>query len=531
MNFQGSFRPGSVASSLSSDVEISVSCKNLKDEDLVSKSDPTCVLFVRKAGIWTEFGRTEKIVDSLNPSWTTKFLVKYSFEEKQMLKFGIYDIDSSREKLKDHDPLGVLECSLGEIMAQQSKGFTKDLSKGKGTIFIHAEEVSSNNDLVTMKFAAEGLDNKDFFGKSDPFFEISRANESNDFSVVFRSEVVNNDLNPKWKTFQIESRKLCNGDMDRTLKIDVFDHDDDGSHDLIGSFKTNLRRLTNGPSDDNSYDCINQKKKEKKGSKYKNSGIVKLAEIKLDRIPSFLDYIQEGLQLNFTLAVDFTGSNGNPNNPGSLHYRDPSGSPNQYVSAIQAVGDIVQDYDSDKMFPGLGFGARIPPRGDISHEFFLNLDPQSPFCAGIPGLISAYYTSLNMVQLSGPTNFSPVINHVAKFAEAFRNDPTNYFVLLIITDGIITDFEETLAAISRISSLPISIIIVGVGDEDFSAMEALDGDDIKVGNNDIVQFVEMRKFKSANGWDRESLARAVLAEVPAQVCNWMKTNGFESKRN
>merc|ERR1719245_2751235 len=95
-----------------------------------------------------------------------------------------------------------------------------------------------------------------------------------------------------------------------------------------------------------------------------------------------------------------------------------------------------------------------------------------------------------MVQLSGPTNFSPVINHVAKFAEFYRSDPTNYFVLLIITDGIITDFEETLAAISRISSLPISIIIVGVGEEDFSAMEALDGDDIKVGNNDIVQFVK-----------------------------------------
>lgn len=52
--------------------------------------------------------------------------MKYRFEEKQMLKFGIYDIDSNREKLKDHDPLGVLECSLGEIMAQQSKGFTRN---------------------------------------------------------------------------------------------------------------------------------------------------------------------------------------------------------------------------------------------------------------------------------------------------------------------------------------------------------------------------------------------------------------------
>ena len=42
-----------------------------------------------------------------------------------------------------------------------------------------------------------------------------------------------------------------------------------------------------------------------------------------------------------------------------------------------------------------------------------------------------------------------------------------YFVLLMITDGIITDMEATKNAIVRASSLPLSIIIVGVGDADF----------------------------------------------------------------
>ncbi len=47
-----------------------------------------------------------------------------------------------------------------------------------------------------------------------------------------------------------------------------------------------------------------------------------------------------------------------------------------------------QDYDSDKQFPALGFGARLPPDGRVSHEFFLNLHPTSPFCAGIEGIFS-----------------------------------------------------------------------------------------------------------------------------------------------
>merc|ERR1712062_192744 len=182
----------------------------------------------------------------------------------------------------------------------------------------------------------------------------------------------------------------------------------------------------------------NEKKRQKKGSKYTNSGTVQLKSIRIESNPTFLDFIQSGLQVNFTVAIDFTGSNGNPKSPQSLHYQDPSGRPNQYVTAIQSVGEIVQDYDSDKMFPALGFGARVPPSGQVSHEFFLTLS-ESPFCAGLKGLLSAYYNSLYNVQLYGPTNFSPVINHVAKFAEAYISDPSNYFVLLIITDGIITD--------------------------------------------------------------------------------------------
>ena len=93
---------------------------------------------------------------------------------------------------------------------------------------------------------------------------------------------------------------------------------------------------------------------------------------------------------------------------------------NQYTVAIRSVGDIIQDYDYDKQFPALGFGARVPPTGQVSHEFFLNLRPDTPFCAGVDGLLQAYFTAIQHVTLYGPTNFSPVINHVAKFARTYQ---------------------------------------------------------------------------------------------------------------
>ena len=61
-----------------------------------------------------------------------------------------------------------------------------------------------------------------------------------------------------------------------------------------------------------------------------------------------MDYIVSGMEMNFVVAIDFTASNGDPGNPQSLHFNQ-SHYPNQYIQAIRAVGDIIQDYDTDKV--------------------------------------------------------------------------------------------------------------------------------------------------------------------------------------
>jgi hypothetical protein len=71
---------------------------------------------------------------------------------------------------------------------------------------------------------------------------------------------------------------------------------------------------------------------------------------------------------------------------------------NQYTTAIRAVGSIIEDYDTDKMFPGLGFGAKIPSTNEVSHDFFLNLQDNSPYCQGMDGLLQAYHTSIQNVR-------------------------------------------------------------------------------------------------------------------------------------
>ncbi|KAM9845519.1 copine-8 isoform 1-T1 [Aulostomus maculatus] len=477
-------------------VEITVSCRNLLDRDTFSKSDPICVLYTQGMGNkeWREFGRTEVIDNTLNPDFVRKFILDYFFEERQNLRFDLYDVDSKSANLSKHDFLGQAYCTLGEVVGSLGSRLEKALGgiSGKkcGTIIVKAEELNNCRESVMMQFCGNKLDKKDFFGKSDPFLVFYRSNEDGTFTICHKTEVVKNTLNPVWQAFKIPVRALCNGDYDRTIKVEVYDWDRDGSHDFIGEFSTSYRELSRGQSQFNVYEVVNPKKKGKK-KKYLNSGTVTLLSFLVDIEVTFLDYIKGGTQINFTVAIDFTASNGNPAQPTSLHYMSPY-QLNAYAMALKAVGEIIQDYDSDKMFPALGFGAKLPPDGRVSHEFALNGNPQNPYCAGIDGVMEAYYQSLKSVQLYGPTNFSPVVNHVARYAASVK-DGSQYFVLLIITDGVISDMAQTKESIVNASCLPMSIIIVGVGPAEFDAMIELDGDEIRISSRgryaerDIVQ--------------------------------------------
>lgn len=139
------------------------------------------------------------------------------------------------------------------------------------------------------------------------------------------------------------------------------------------------------------------------------------------------------------------------------------------------------------------------------------------------------------MQLFGPTNFSPVILNTVEIARLYQ-DGKHYFVLLIITDGIISDMQATIRAIIQAAKLPISIIIVGVGNADFSAMDELDGDDTRLNldgvyaERDIVQFVPFNQFLAQRGsYERSQadLAKAVLAEIPDQMTGYMNSKGFK----
>jgi len=51
--------------------------------------------------------------------------------------------------------------------------------------------------------------------------------------------------------------------------------------------------------------------------------------------------------------------------------------------ALKSVGSVLAPYDSDQLIPVYGFGARIPPAGEVSHCFPLTFKEEAPAVLGV----------------------------------------------------------------------------------------------------------------------------------------------------
>lgn len=336
-----------------SQVELTLSCRNLINADIITKSDPYCIIWMQEPKYQNKFyelARTETIDDTLNPQWVKKVILNYSFESVQKLKFEVWD-----EDVHGADFLGRFETTLGDLVSISGRQFIGKLTgvpnRNCGEIVIVTEEVSRCKQIAEIQFRAENLHKLSRIWKNDPFLVISRSNEDGSHSVVMKTEVAHSTKNPTWQPINIRANTLCNGDFDRNIKIDCYDHRSNGSHKLIGTCHTSLKSLTTTSQVQPPMFLVNSEKKKKRGRE--SAGILKVERINLIEENTFLDFIRHGTQLHFAVAIDFTASNGNFTDPKSLHYLSPH-RPNYYEIALKAVGEIIQHYDSSQLFPAFG---------------------------------------------------------------------------------------------------------------------------------------------------------------------------------
>lgn len=102
-------------------VSLSFSCENLPNLDTFTRTDGMVVLSQKQGNVWMRLGKTEVIMDSLEPKWVKSFDVQYHFEKRETYKVEVYDIDdfNNLDAFENHDFVGSLEFALHEVVTSR----------------------------------------------------------------------------------------------------------------------------------------------------------------------------------------------------------------------------------------------------------------------------------------------------------------------------------------------------------------------------------------------------------------------------
>lgn len=202
------------------------------------------------------------------------------------------------------------------------------------------------------------------------------------------------------------------------------------------------------------------------------------------RTHTFLDYIRGGLELKMGVAIDLTRSNADPIVANSLHSMSSMNGTAEtaYATAIRAVGEVMRSYIVDDKYAVYGFGAKIPPTQTVCSDCFaLTGDFWDPEVKGVEGIIRAYRRALHVCRFHGQSHLHEVVKVCADlsrpYAEARTPNDNNvdmkYFVFFILTDGQIHQQQRVVDELMKVVLLPMSIFIIGIGDEDFTFLRNL----------------------------------------------------------
>ena len=243
---------------------------------------------------------------------------------------------------------------------------------------------------------------------------------------------------------------------------------------------------------------------------------------KFDKV-SLLKLKKEGLNIDLSIAIDFTGSNGDPQYIYSLHHIK-NGFVNNYEKSIRACADILSIYNKNDEYDVYGFGANL--NGEFKRCFNINQDKKdgNNKIKGIENVIKEYKKTLKEVELSGGTYFAPVIQTINEKLNQNKNK-LNYNILLIISDGEVHDINEIIDSIIESSKLPLSIVIIGIGADVTEDMKRLNGENGKLRNykgeyleKDIVQYVHFNDFNE----NIDKLTQEVFRYIPQQIKDYFQ---------
>ncbi|KYQ89792.1 phospholipid-binding protein [Tieghemostelium lacteum] len=426
-----------------------------------------------------------KLVGSTEESKFKTFIFKRDFTVEytpstttQNLKFIIgTSIDSNGK--------GEAEETFENLISEKKKLVLVSHSAGVSFLELEVEDAPLSNLLCKFVIHGKDFDKKDLLGKSDPYYIISKSNGLS----VYQSEVIKKELNPQFKEVV-----LSYGTLSDTFLIDFYDHNALTKHEHIGQLKTSVLEIISRGS--GSMEIVNLKT-------HKSAGTVTFPQFVVYKSPSFMDYLESGVKLGLSIAIDFSSQNQNED----LHKLGN----NNYEMAISNIGGILSGFNENAPISFYGYG------GSPSNEYgTFSVPLKDP--KGTYDVLCAYKNTLTKLEQKGEPDFTKVIQKVID-ASPPSQPIAQYNILLLLSSGECQDIEATKKVITEASKHPISIIIVGNGSNTnnrFDKLKQLASTFNAELQRDTVQFISFKETLGSN-----QIAKETLKSFPNQIVSYL----------
>lgn len=224
--------------------------------------------------LWQGIFRSETIMDTLNPRWKPACVsidLKSQYDRHKPLRFSFYDWEANMKP----QPMGHFMTSINQLLrskADKTEDGSWDLAKAIitknhkgeefGTIVIvdveiveqeHAKCIGSSSldETSVLQLTLEGVElakMNGMFGLSDPYYivetPVKGPNGTVEWEKFHQSESIRETVNPVWAPASLNIKALCGKNVDKPIRISVFDEEDKGQEDQpMGHCITTVRRL------------------------------------------------------------------------------------------------------------------------------------------------------------------------------------------------------------------------------------------------------------------------------------------------
>ena len=366
----------------------------------------------------------------------------------------------------------------------------------------------------------------------DPYFTLEKLNtEDQTWKVVWKSEVVKDNQNPTWNVARLPLQLLCNDDPSNALKISIWDWNRFTPDELAGFVETSISELVQkGKRGIPVFDVMFEKSRIFRGTKLKKAGTLKALKANIVEIPSMMQYISGGCEMDLVFAVDCTKSNGiDITEESNLHYHTSTWL-NDYQAAVLKMSNIYDSFDGQG-FTLWGYGGLV--NGVHQSYFTMGEHLESP-----DAIVRTYDITFAHDNPYFSLGERAELKHVIQAAQyrAIRSNQERhcYTTLVILSTGVVDDLQATIDAVcASAEDAPLSIVIIGVGSGSFKSMERLMGDEsgkLRHSNGvpvarDIVKFVAFNDYHGS----ASRCAAAALRDVPEQFVQHFLNAGVKPR--